>query len=550
MLEWRSATVDRIMALQPRRVLEIGAGSGLVLSQVAPRCEHYVATDMSAVAIDNLGRSLEQLQIPWRDRVQLLTRPAHVTEGLPLGHFDTIILNSVIQYFPHAEYLAEVIDNAMYLLAPGGTLFLGDVRNHTLQSAFHTAVAMARFPGADADEIRQRVRRAMVSETELLLAPEFFTSWVHDQPAVAGLDIQTKRGSADNELNQYRYDVVVHKAPSPARSLADTPTWAWAHCSGLGGLQGQLTSEHRADVRITGIPRAGLVQEEAGTTPEQLHRLGETAGYDVAVTWGAQPGTLDAVFVEATDPQRLTDVYLPAAGPHPRSARANDPHTNTKISAVRQRLRARLPDYMVPAQIVVLDQFPLTSSGKLDKRALPAPEYGDIDAYRAPSNAIEEVLAGIYAQVLGLERVGVEESFFECCAGRATSSSSRPWPGWPASPGWPAGRRRWSTRASGRWWPRRSCGGCTAWNALAARSISSARRCCCRRPLVSQRPRWRCCCRYCWIATRCCGCDSAGVTEPGDGRCLCPKSVRWTRRAACSRCRCCPMRIWYGRGLG
>ena len=102
MLEWRSATVDRIMALQPRRVLEIGVGSGLLLSQIAPQCERYVGTDMSAVAVDTLARSLEQLQIPWRDRVQLLTQPAHVTEALPQGHFDTIILNSVIQYFPNA----------------------------------------------------------------------------------------------------------------------------------------------------------------------------------------------------------------------------------------------------------------------------------------------------------------------------------------------------------------------------------------------------------------------------------------------------------------
>ncbi len=46
MVEWRSATVDRILALQPRRVLEIGAGSGLLLSQIAPHCEHYVGTDI------------------------------------------------------------------------------------------------------------------------------------------------------------------------------------------------------------------------------------------------------------------------------------------------------------------------------------------------------------------------------------------------------------------------------------------------------------------------------------------------------------------------
>ena len=262
MVEWRSATVDRIMALQPRRVLEIGAGSGLVLSQIAPHCEHYVATDMSAVAIDNLARSLEQLQIPWRDRVELLTQPAHVTDGLPQGYFDTIILNSVVQYFPNAGYLAEVIDNAVDLLAPGGAVFIGDVRNHTLQGAFQTAVALARTDTtSDAAEIRQRVQRAMVGETELLLAPEFFTSWAADHPSAAGLDIEVKRGLADNELNRYRYDVTIHKTPAPVRSLATHPPGRGPECAGLRGLQNQLISEQPAVVRIAEIPRAGLVTD-------------------------------------------------------------------------------------------------------------------------------------------------------------------------------------------------------------------------------------------------------------------------------------------------
>jgi amino acid adenylation domain-containing protein len=79
---------------------------------------------------------------------------------------------------------------------------------------------------------------------------------------------------------------------------------------------------------------------------------------------------------------------------------------------LRDALRAELPDYMVPSAIVPLHALPLTANGKLDRRALPAPDLG-VDGYVAPRTPAEEVLAGIWAEVLSVPRVGVHDGFFD-----------------------------------------------------------------------------------------------------------------------------------------
>ncbi|WP_037821145.1 non-ribosomal peptide synthetase, partial [Streptomyces sp. NRRL B-3229] len=103
--------------------------------------------------------------------------------------------------------------------------------------------------------------------------------------------------------------------------------------------------------------------------------------------------------------RRLVAYAVPGPGAHVDARR------------VREQVAARLPEYMVPSAVVVLDALPLTANAKLDRRALPAPEadaYGAVaGGYAAPRTPVEERLAEVWAEVLGLDRVGVEDSFFD-----------------------------------------------------------------------------------------------------------------------------------------
>ncbi|MGS0897539.1 amino acid adenylation domain-containing protein, partial [Burkholderia stagnalis] len=80
---------------------------------------------------------------------------------------------------------------------------------------------------------------------------------------------------------------------------------------------------------------------------------------------------------------------------------------------LREGLSSMLPDYMVPAAIVVLDELPLTANGKVDRKALPAPEFESSAEYEVPTGDAEEALAALWRDVLGVERVGRQDNFFE-----------------------------------------------------------------------------------------------------------------------------------------
>ncbi|WUD70187.1 amino acid adenylation domain-containing protein [Nocardia sp. NBC_00508] len=115
------------------------------------------------------------------------------------------------------------------------------------------------------------------------------------------------------------------------------------------------------------------------------------------------PGIAQAVVIARSDAHtgdRLVAYLVPS-----------DDSANLDVAQVQSALGAVLPSYMVPSAFVVLDALPLNVNGKLDRPALPEPEFV-ATVYRAPSTPVEEIVAGIYADVLGVDRVGAEDDFF------------------------------------------------------------------------------------------------------------------------------------------
>jgi amino acid adenylation domain-containing protein len=434
MREWTERTVDRVLALGPGRVLEIGCGTGLLLFRVAPHARAYHGTDFSGVALERVRRHLAGLP-----QVTLARREADDLAEYAGAGFDTVVLNSVAQYFPGVDYLLRVVEGAVAAARPGGRIFLGDLRSLPLLGAFHASVELACAPDElSAERLRERVRRAVAEEQELVVEPALFDALRARIPRVGRVEVQVKEGGHDNEVSRFRYDVVLHLDVDPA--AAGRPvvrSWSGEDA----GVLRALVRETAAGLLVRGVPdarvgshvraleriaaggagTAGRVRAMAdaepagGILPEALFALADGTGRAVEVRPGA-PGSLDVLVHPAGG---VASFPAEEGEARPWEAYANDPRWGRRmralVPALRAAARARLPEYMVPSAFVVLETLPLTPNGKLDRAALPAPDAAGSreGAYVAPRTPTEERMAATWAEVLGLERVGVEASFFD-----------------------------------------------------------------------------------------------------------------------------------------
>jgi len=388
--EWVERTCDRVLALQPRRVVELGCGNGMILLRCAGATERYAACDLSEQAMEYVDRTLRMPKFRHLHANNIVvTSLGGAHESLKFAHetLDTIVCNGVSMYFPSATYLLECIQNALAALQPGGKFFLGDVRCNSLLHHFHAACQLAQAPDdLPVSELLLRINKGVRFEKELLVDPDFFLALAGRLPGLAAVDLDIKRGEFHSEFSMFRYDVTFTKDGGPAAVAKKKPVAyellpydAARHSA--KNLTATLERDQPNVLALSGLVDARLAQldclvqkvktgtvasktngdllaeiAEAATAlapvePEAMYRLGEAAGYTTTLFWPpGQPAVFDVLFVRN------------AAFPTADSRAAVEP---LALAAARRQWGTRKGDMVVPQKLLHTDYELYTNRGQL-----------------------------------------------------------------------------------------------------------------------------------------------------------------------------------------
>jgi SAM-dependent methyltransferase len=446
MTEWLDAIIGRVSPLLHGRVLEIGVGTGLLLFRVlgAPaKIASFLGLDVSLDTLVELKKALPSE----RSDVSLMCCDALGTEALHAS-FDCTLINSVTQHFPNLDYLDRVVRAAIARTAPGGHVWVGDVRNYDQLMEYHTAAACASArDDTTATALLGRAERELSLESELVVAPHYFFG-LASHPRVSGVRVMPKVGFHEHELNAFRYDVVVEVEGTARPSRLEVESMRFGDvrpedvCSLVAERQAPLVLtdvKGWAGSRWTDVVQALRTVARDGGLLDDVPSVGSRCSLAMLAEalapsgWRCEPSmrplessgcAVDVLL--SRDVDRIRVGWARSPGFQSDRPLANDPtEALNKARAFAQLegdiatwLRQRIPRHSLPQAVVVVDAVPRGRSGKVDVGAVAAygtsitNERSGEDGDEGPLDATEERIAEVFARVLGRPKVGRAADFF------------------------------------------------------------------------------------------------------------------------------------------
>lgn len=444
MIEWADETVKTIKSVNHDRILEIGCGTGLIFFRLADDCSEYVGTDISQNSLDYIRRCAEEKKDGICD-FELHNCSADDISAFEAKKFDIIVINSVVQYFPSVHYLYDVINKLSGLLSENGHIFIGDVRNNELLSDFHYSVELFKMHSSTPVIVyKERVQRIIEKEEELNISPSFFGYAVDRIEGLKNATVMLKRGSYLNEMSKFRYDVLLSNTEPDLKPIVkDISTFSLPlqmirdeldKCEDdillIKGISNSRTDDdviisEIADGLDDNVPISVLKQEisirkKNSIDPNVLIKLAKKKDMKcICLVSESDKKCYEALFMNG-------DCNVDAVMTVGRTSEnnigvfANAPEESNRVRQlvpqVTKLLKSQLPEYMIPSFFVIVSDFPVNSNGKLDYSKLPEPstiKLLDDDFYVQPSTPIEKKIAQVWAEILGIEKVGIKNNFFE-----------------------------------------------------------------------------------------------------------------------------------------
>jgi amino acid adenylation domain-containing protein len=410
--DWLLLTANNIKRFKPQRILELGFGTGLLLSKLQDSVIHYTGVDPSIEALKIVKKKYARSA-----QIDLIQAYAHEWDKIPKQNYDMIVFNSSIQYFPDFFYLLAVLREAVHCLREGGKIYLGDIRNWDLAFPFYAAIETFNSEvAASVGQIKAKSFRRMAKENELLVSPRFFELLKQTIPEIKNVEFMSKVSSQyDSELFSYRYDCVLHISTKPVQQKK--VFWADAATDFVKkpvlGFRDVLAPTLADQKRI--VDWLSGHDQEASDVFYKINAFAKQNGLSVKYSpaFSGRVGCVDVVLTSEKNKNCLLDYQNKVTAGELGLFVSNPNFMNSilPVESVRDFVASHFPSQIIPEVFIAVPQL-------FSLEVLPDGDFLQMPGLlmqhsQGPSNEIEIFMEKTWSDLFHSKAVDVDANFFE-----------------------------------------------------------------------------------------------------------------------------------------